>query len=332
MLLLSEEQVMQSISIPDAIAAVREAAVALFAPSTVVPLRHRFPIDDGHGNMLVMPAYAPRVGAAGHKTIIGLHERPGRPRNSHSVILLFRLENGEPFALLRSSRLTDLRTGASAAVATDVLARPDASVLGVIGAGRVAQACVEAICAVRPIQSVLIHSRTPSRVEECIARLTTSLASRPEGAPTMVARAMPESVVGEADVVVTATTAQSPVVLNRWVRPGTHLNGMGAANAQAQEVDEELVVRADCLAVEERTAAAVPGDLGIPLKKGLIQSEQLIEVGRILAGEAPGRQRSEDVTFFKSTGIAIQDLAVAARVVERALARGIGTHCPFNPE
>ena len=240
----------------------------------------------------------------------------------HALVILLDAETGAPVAALEGGWLTALRTGAASGAATDLLARPDARTLAVFGAGAQAETQMMAVCAVRSIERVWLCSRTPARAEALAARLAGH-----HGVPTdLRIVADPAQAAGEADIICTATTSPSPVFPGEAVRPGTHINAIGAFTTTAREVDTRLVQRAARLVVDERAAAeAEAGDLVIPWQAGDGPGpESWIELGAIAAGLAQGRTEADQVTLFKSVGNAAQDVAVGALAVARAEARGLG--------
>lgn len=326
MLVLSERDVRASLGMSEALDALRRAAVAVRHPSTLIPVRHYLPIGEGMGSMLVMPAYAPAAGGMGLKSLV---ELKGGPGSYHAAILLLDHQSGAPQALVAATYLTNLRTGAGAGLAAQTLALPEAAVLSVLGAGGVARASIEAICLARPIRRVVVWNRTRARAEECVAQLSATFGRSKAPLEFQVMDA-PRAAVAQADVVVTATSSPTPILSGSWVAPGALVCGMGAGHALAREVDEELVRRAGRLVVEELNAGLVPGDLRIPLEQGIIRREQVVELGQVLLGEAPGRERPDQIIFFKSTGLAIQDIAVARAAVERARALGLGTEVALD--
>jgi len=228
-------------------------------------------------------------------------------------------------ALLEADYLGQMRTGAASGIATKYMARADATTAGIIGTGLQARTQLEAIAAVRQLSSVRAYSRNPERRAQFAREMTErlQLPVYPAGSA--------EEAVREAEIVVTATNSSTPVLLGRWLAPGTHVNAIGANFPQKRELDEEAVRRAGIIAVDSREQAMLEsGDL-LAAFGGLEASAWMVvrELADIVAGRVPGRTDARQVTLFKSNGVAVEDVAVAARVVELAQERGLGTRLPL---
>jgi ornithine cyclodeaminase len=228
---------------------------------------------------------------------------------------------GQPLALMDGTSLTALRTGAASGLATDLLARPDSSILAVIGAGVQARTQIEAVCAVRPISEIRIYS--PNRAQT----LADELRGR-YGVRIVVSPSAHEALAG-ADVICAATNSKTPVIHAEDVSPGTHINGVGSFTPEMQEIGANVVSRARVIVDHRESAWAEAGDLIIPRDQGVILEQHAhIEIGEVAAGLAPGRETPDQITFFKSVGNAVQDAAVAARVLQLAEERGLGIAVP----
>ncbi len=238
---------------------------------------------------------------------------------SKFIFMLYSADDGRLLAVMQADKLGQLRTGAASGVATRYLARPDASVLGVIGAGWQAESQVEAICQVRPINLVRVYSRTPERRSAFAARMAERLGVRVEAVESAL------EAVKDADIVVTITTSREPVLLGEWLRPGMHINAAGSNSLLRRELDDEAVRRADLVFVDSKDQARIEsGDLLGPIERGLISWEAIYELGQVVAGLHPGRQSADQITLFESHGLAIWDVAAAGAVYGRAREKGIG--------
>lgn len=312
--ILSAADVQAALPMPDAIAAMRRAFSQVSAGRAVMPLRARLPTAGGL--TLVMPAYLPDGGDLAVK-VVSVCEG-NRARGLPAIlgaVLVLDAETGAPRALLDAASLTALRTGAGGGLAADYLARRDAAVVALFGAGVQARAQLQAVLAVRAIQRVWIISRRP----ETARRLADEIAGWP-GGPWAEPAPDTATAVRQADLVITATSAERPVFDGRDLRPGTHVTGVGAHTPTAQEVDAETVRRAAKIVVDARAAAAVEaGDLIVP------GAPIYAELGELVNGRKPGRESDAEITFFKSVGIAAQDAAAAGAVLAAAEARGLGT-------
>jgi ornithine cyclodeaminase len=242
----------------------------------------------------------------------------------HAAVLLVDPESGLPSALLEGTWLTALRTGAASGLATDLLARPDASVLGVIGAGVQARTQVEAVRAVRRIEEVRVASRTRASAESLARELEAGEATA-AGPPRVVVVDSSRDAASGADVVVTATDSATPVLPADAVAPGAHVNAVGGYRPDMQELPSGLVARARLVVDQVAAALAEAGDVVIPIAEGLVRETDLVELGAVAAGRAAGRRLPDEITVFKSVGSAAQDLALAALALERARAAGAGT-------
>ncbi len=239
------------------------------------------------------------------------------------VFSLYKAETGELAAIVQVFAMGALRTGAASGVATKYMAKPDAAVLGVIGAGRQARTQVEAIRKIRPIREIRVYSRSP----ENRARFCADLAAT--GAQRAVAVDSAEAAARGADVIVTATTATEPVLLGDWLAPGVHVNAIGANYEYRRELDSTAVARAAIIATDDRDQVRYEAtDLAAPVAEGVIGWDQVVRLGDIVAGNIPGRRTDQDITLFKSLGVALEDVALAARAYEKALAAGVGQKLP----
>ena len=227
--------------------------------------------------------------------------------------------------MIEADYLGMMRTGAASGVAARWLARPDAAVAGVFGSGWQAEGHVRAICAALPLELVKVCGRDAGKLRDFCARLSEQTGRR------VVPAADAEDAVREADLIGTVTTAAKPLFDADWLQPGAHINGAGSNALIRQELSEATLRRCGLIAVDTvPTALAEAGDLLPLLEKGRLHSRQLVELGEIIVGRPPGRSDAAQITLFESQGLAIQDLAVAVRVLEAALAQGLGQELPLQ--
>ncbi|MFN6961425.1 MAG: ornithine cyclodeaminase family protein, partial [Rhodocyclaceae bacterium] len=209
-------------------------------------------------------------------------------------------------------------------IAAKYLSRPESATVGMIGAGWQAQGQLEALCKVRPIRRVRLYSRNPDKCRLASADFSTRFGIE------VVPEDNAETAVRDADIVVTITTSATPVVQGDWLAPGMHINAAGANALIRRELDEKAIARADVICVDGReTALREAGDLLPALEKGRLHAGRLVELGEIVAGLRPGRNDAQSITLFESQGMAIQDLAVARRLLQLAWSQGLGTPLPF---
>ncbi len=312
--LLSREDVRASVSLVEAITATADAFQRLSSGQATVPRRvHQAAAG---GVVLLMSAHLPHTGTVGVKVVSAFPENAPRGMPMiHALVMVLDAATGAPLALMEGSHLTALRTAAATGAATDRLARPEAAVLALFGAGAQARAQLEAVRAVRDLREVRIVSRTPESARR--------LAEEIEGVEvrTMVDRA---AALRGADLVVAATTSASPVFDGRDVEPGAHVNGVGSYTPEMREVDSALVERSRVVVDSRAGALAEAGDLLAPLREGRLREAEIAELGEVVSGTRPGRTSPEQITFFKSVGNAVQDAAVAALVLKAAEERGLG--------
>ncbi len=307
------EQIRQALPMRRAVEAMREAFIAFSEGRAQIPQRIQIPIPEREGITLIMPGYIPPR-ELGLKVVSVFPHNPERGLPTISaLVLMLDPETGAPMALLDGAFLTAWRTGAASGLATDLLARPDTESLALIGAGAQARTQLLAVCAVRPIRRVRVYSRTPERARKLIEEMRGQ-----EGVPEDIALApTPEAAVAEADVVCTATNSSTPVFDGRSLRPGTHINAIGSFTLQMRELDEETFRRASRVVVDSRAAALVEaGEVVWAIQQGIIREQDLIELGEIATGRQPGRRNPEEITLFKSVGLAVQDLVAARWVLE----------------
>lgn len=314
---LDEQCVSDLVRMDDALEAVEEVFRAAGDGAVTNVPRVRAPLKDGvlritAGVLSYRGYYGVKVSST---TVFG--------SNAGRIFCLYREATGELCAIVQVFGLGALRTGAASGIATKYMANEDTSTLGVIGSGRQARTQVEAIARVRPIRSVRVFGRDPQRREEFCASVGARLGL------TMQAAASPEEAVAGCDVVVTATTSTAPVLLGRLLSPGTHINAIGANYEYRRELDSDAVARASVIATDDREQVQYEStDLAAPVREGLLRWDDVHGLGEIVAGKMPGRGAPTDITLFKSLGVAIEDVALAARAYERALERGIGEKLP----
>jgi alanine dehydrogenase len=316
---LSMADVRSAVDMPQAIEAMREAFASVSSGDAVVPVR--VALDSGHGVHLFMPSLLRRAESAGVKVV---SVNPGNARRGlpavHAVVLLLDPETGRALAVMDGTWLTALRTGAAGGLAADLLARADASIVALFGAGVQARTQLEALRCVRALREVRIVSKTGASAE--------TLAEELGGEPGLrVVRTQDRSAaLRGAHVVITATDSATPVFDGGMVEPGTHVTAVGAFTPSMREVDSDLVRRALVVVDQREAALAEAGDLIGALRDGAVSDDFIAaELGEIVAGRHPGRTTDHEITLFKSVGNAAQDVAVAARVLARARERGLGT-------
>jgi ornithine cyclodeaminase len=307
----------------EAVEVVKRAFSELSTGRAHVPLRVALSQPGRGGVTLVMPGYLSDSESLAVK-VVSVHNRNAE-RNLpliNAVVIVIDSTTGLAVAVMEGGYLTALRTGAGSGAATDLLARRDAEVAAIFGAGAQARAQALAVAAVRPIKRFWFYSRRREHVDEMIAEIRPRLGPSVE----LLAAETPAQAAREALVVCAATTSSTPVFDGGDLRPGVHVNGVGSYRPEMQEVDCVTLRRASKIVVDSREAAmAEAGDLIVAVERGEIQTSDIYaEIGEIAAGLKPGRQGDGEITYFKSVGNAAQDVAVAHAVYQRALQEGLG--------
>lgn len=318
MRILSAADVRRALPIAAAIEAMRQAFAALSSQRAVVPMRAHVPVERHGGTTLVMPALVDdeRGGGLAVKVVSlfdGNADR-GLARIQAAVVVLDP-QTGRPLALLEGATLTALRTGAASGLATGLLARRDSRTAAVFGAGVQGRTQLEAVCCVREIETVWVYDAVAGRAQAMIAEL----AGREDLPGDLRAACDPRQAVAEADVICTATTAAREVFRDADLKAGAHINAVGSYQPQVREVPADTVARATVVVDSREAALAEAGDLIQPIAAGRIDAAHIhAELGEIVLGRKAGRQRDDEITLFKSVGVAVQDVAAARAALERA--------------
>ena len=316
MLVLTRSQVEEVLDLDALVDAVAAAQADLSAGAASMPPRIAALVGEQDGLLGVMPAYLPSAGLA--CKLVTLFPR-NRDRHTHqAAIMVFDPANGSPVALMDGTYITATRTAAASALATRLLAREDASVLAVLGSGVQAQSHGRALARVRDFGEVRVAARDREKAEALAAELGgRAVASWQEA-------------LDGADVVAAATHADQPVVRREWLSPGVHVNSVGL-NQGGREVDAATVAEA-LLVVESRASSLAPPPAGAPELVGIAPEAVHAELGELVRGEKSGRTSADQITLYKSVGVAVQDVAAAALVLEAARARRIGTDIDLGAE
>ncbi len=293
-MVLNEDDVRALLRMTDLIPAIAEALADLSRGKVVQPVRVVVPVAEHEGFFGLMPAYAGALGAK----LVTFYPQNQDVHTHHAMIVLFRPETGEPLVVMDGRLITEMRTAAASAVATQLLARPEASVLGMLGSGVQARSHLEALRLVRDLREVRVWS--PRRAEAFAERFGVRAAASAE-----------EAVRG-ADVIVVATAATTPVLRGEWLSPGAHVNAVGATRPDWRELDDETLRRARLYVDSREAATRESGDV-------IAAAGVCAEIGQVVSGAQPGRRSAEEITLFKSVGVAVEDVVSADLVYRRAL-------------
>jgi alanine dehydrogenase len=315
---LSEREVRQLLSMSEAIAAVEEAFRQHGLRRVQMPPKLYLDFYKHGGDLRAMPAYLEEQDAAGVK-IVNVHpDNPGKGLPTVMAVLVINdPSTGAPSAIMDGTYLTDVRTGAGGAVAVKYLARKDSRVVGMIGAGRQARTQLLAINEVLGIEEVRVAGKSKEGVIRFIEEMHTGVKADYVGCDLREAC--------DCDILITTTPVRRPIVKAEWIREGTHINAIGA-DAEGKEELAPGVLKKAKIVVDDMAQAVHSGEVNVPLAEGVIAEEDIYgELGRVVAGKIAGREDSDEITIFDSTGLAIQDVATGVLVYEKALSRDLGT-------
>jgi len=319
--ILSQDDIYRALPMAKAVEAMREAFLLLSQDRATMPARTHINIPHQSATALCMPVYTDYFNTLSVKVVSIFPHNPEKALPCiQGLVCLLDGDTGTPLALLNGSCLTALRTGAASGVATDLLARPDATQVAILGAGIQARTQLEAVCSVRSVQRVWVYDIIPEAAAAFAREMGAKLAV------DVAVAACARDAIRSAHVLCTATVSSTPVFDPADISPGMHINAIGSYQPHVQEIPAETVLQARVFVDHLDAALQETGDLIIPLQEGLMQPTHIqAELGDIVAGKAEGRTGDHDITLFKSVGVAIQDLAAATRAVERAQAEGLGS-------
>jgi ornithine cyclodeaminase/alanine dehydrogenase-like protein (mu-crystallin family) len=310
-LYLKEEEVARLLMMEQAIEAVEDAFRQIGAGRATNNPRTRVRLPKGM--LHLMAGALPDSGVMGFKAYTSFR---GVAR---FLFLLYSAESGDLLALMEADKLGQMRTGAASGVATKHLAREEAATVGIFGTGWQARSQLMAVCAVRPIQLVKAYGRNPERREVFCQEMSEELKVKVQAATR------PEEALEGADIIITATTSREPVFSGAALSPGVHLNAIGSNSLIRRELDEEAVGRSDLIVVDSKDQAKLEAGDFLPLiERGKLHWEKIYELGEIVVGRVKERQNPDQITLFKSLGLAIEDVAVGLKVYEQAKQAGIG--------
>lgn len=318
---LSADDVRAALPMADAIEAMKDAFRELSAGRVVMPVRAHIDVPEYNGTALFMPSSAERFGTFAVKTVnvFGDNAARGLPR-IQALVAVFDRATGTPSAVMDGAALTALRTGAASGAATDLMARRDACIVAIFGAGVQGRTQLEAVCAVRDIVTVHVYDAVSAAADAFARDMGGKLGIAVRSA------ASPAEALREADIVCTATVSKTPVFDDADLAAGTHINAVGSYQPHVQEIPEETVLRARVVVDHRESALAETGDLIIPIEKGSMSPDDIYaDLGEVASGRTAGRGSPDEITLFKSVGVAVQDLAAGSLALKRAEDLGLGT-------
>ena len=317
-LIVSRELCTRLLTVEDCIPAMAETLTAAARGDVRQLQRSMIPHDSGC-KLAIMPATLVPRQVTGAKVII--FPGPAARETKQGIVPLFDTETGALNAIVDAELITVVRTAATSGAATDILARKDAASLAILGCGKQGRAHARAVCAVRDIKTIYLWNRSPGNLELALAELGAALPG-----VRLVPCATAEEAVRQADVVCTTTSGRGGIVLEgRWLKPGAHVNAVGACSAGSREADTETIRRSKVYFDWAEASLRDGGDLVIPLEQGEISRDHFVgDLGLVTTGQLPGRTDDSQITFFESVGLSVQDVAAANLIYEKAKAQGLG--------
>lgn len=315
MKIITQSEVERHLTMPECIAAMRACMIEVSKGNTHLPIRQFMPIRGAEGKLAIMPGVLDDPHCFGIKLVCKYLRDLHSPHSSHvGMVLLFDATEGVPVAMIEGSSLTGIRTAAASALATDLLARPDASRLFILGCGEQARRHITALRCVRDISGITIWGRNTER-----AKAFAKNAEAREGIPVKVSDDIPAA-LAESDIVCTVTASADPLLQGVDVAPGTHLNLVGSAVPTNREVDSHCVLRSRYFVDYRPATLAAAGEFLIAQAEGVLGEEHIVaEIGEVAAGTKAGRGDESEITLYKSLGVAAQDLAAAQLLYTRSL-------------
>nr|WP_216857147.1 ornithine cyclodeaminase family protein [Paenibacillus tritici] len=324
MLVIKGSEAAELLTMESCIKVMETVLAELSEGEAVQSLRQVLPLEER--NVLgFMPGYLRRGGVAGAKLISVFPGNHGIGLPSHQgVVALFDAATGVPLAMVDGQAITAIRTAAVSAAATKLLAREEAESLAVLGTGEQARCHLEAMLQVRGIRRAQVWSRTPGKAQAFASAMSRRWNAEITAAPSV------QDAVKDADIICTATASAEPVLHGAWVKPGAHINAIGACRAHERELDTALVAGARLYVDRLESAVHEAGDYLIPLSEGAIPADHIIgEIGGLLTGDVPGRGSHHEITLFKGLGLAVEDLAAAFYIYKQAVALHKGVEIAF---
>jgi len=325
LLIVSGADVRRALPVSDCIEAVDRAMRAFSSGGADVPLRTIMQLPGGRNFFGVMPGYLGDPRGLGAKILTVYPDNPKHGLSSHiGLVVLFDTEIGFPLAVMDAAEITAIRTAAASAVATRALARKDAAHLAILGTGEQAVTHLEAISKVRLLRTVRIWGRSLDKAERFASEQGARLSMHIEVSKTA------EEAVKSADIVCTVTGSHEPVLKGAWLGRGAHVNLVGSSRLSSREVDDDVVAAARFYVDSRTSARAEAGELKHATDAGRVGANHILgEIGEVLSGSVAGRTGDADITVYKSLGVAVQDMAAAHVIYDRAIRDGIGTRVPF---
>ncbi|HTR03080.1 MAG TPA: ornithine cyclodeaminase family protein [Thermoanaerobaculia bacterium] len=325
-LVVNQSEVPRLLPMKECIEVMARAFAALARGEATMPQRQIVWLPDRTGALGLMPAHLTGLGAIGLKAVTFFPRNEGTDLDSHQgAVLLFEAGRGRLLAIIDATSVTAVRTAAVSALATRHLAREDAGDLALLGSGVQARTHLEAMRLVRNVRRVRVASKTPARAKAFAER-----ESQRHGIPITPCETVREALEG-ADLVCTTTSSREPVIVGSWLSPGAHVNAVGSSVASARELDAAAVARARLFVDRREAALAEAGDFLLARQEGAVGDGHIVaDLGEVVLGSSPGRRSADEITLFKSVGLAIEDVAAAQHIYGKARGSGFGKFLEFG--
>ena len=320
-LAISQNDLKSLLNMEDCIQAVEDGFIQLSLGNVIMPPRTEGKVNDYKGLFLVMPAYIGKIDKIGLKMVTVYRENPSKHNlpTIMGTVLLADAKTGNLLAIMDGTYLTAIRTGAASGVATKHLARKDAKSVGIFGCGIQAKTQLIAICTVRNIQNAMVYDVLADQSKKYAIEMSKSLGINVQTVDS------PIDAVKGSDVISTATTSTQPIFQGKWLEEGTHVNGVGSHSTTTRELDTFAINRSKVVVDSLDACLREAGDIVIPiLEKSIEESHVYAEIGEIVSGKKIGRSNDNEITLFKSVGLAVQDISTANVVYELAKKNGVG--------
>jgi ornithine cyclodeaminase len=312
-LFINKEKIASLLPMEECIEVMEKMFHSLAAGECLQPLRNIMRLPDGSGVLGMMPGHAAKLGVMGIKVISVFHANKEAGFPSHQgIVMLFDAKYGQPLMLFDALEITAIRTAAASAVATKLLSRKNSSTLAIIGSGEQAKRHIEAMLLVRNIKHINLWSRNENNAKHLVNELTAEY-----NIPVHMKKNVQQA-VEHADIICTVTASKEPVVMGDWIAAGTHINAVGSSTAAARELDTTAIVKSKLFTDRYESLFNEAGDFLIPKKEGAVTDEYVkAEIGEVLSGTKKGRENDEEITVFKSLGIATEDIFSAYHIYEK---------------
>ena len=312
-LFVNKEKIASFLPMEECIAVMEKMFRSLAAGECLQPLRNIMRLPDGNGVLGMMPGHAATLGVMGIKVITVFHANSESGLPSHQgIVMLFDAKHGQPLMLFDALEVTAIRTAAASAVATKLLSRKNSSILAIIGSGEQAKRHIEAMLLVRNIKQINIWSRSEKNAKHLVNEMSGEY-----NIPIHIKKNV-QMAVENADIICTVTAAKEPIVMGEWIGAGTHINAVGSSTATSRELDTAAMVKSKLFADRYESLFNEAGDFLIPKKEGAVTDEHVkAEIGEVLSGTKKGREHDEEITVFKSLGIAAEDIFSAFHIYQK---------------